>query len=100
MKFELLDRYLLEGAPEKAKVVAALLNEHPGGAPARAFYDGMRILGGKTPDLTLIALRLVLAGKRAGDAEVVRLRGLSERARARGVDRQTAVESYYQALGE
>jgi hypothetical protein len=41
----------------------------------------MRLLRARTPDLTLIALRLVLAGKRADDASVVHVRSLVERAR-------------------
>jgi hypothetical protein len=41
----------------------------------------MRLLGARTPDLTLVALRLVLSGKTADDASVVTLRDLSERAR-------------------
>ena len=79
--FELLDRYLLDGTPEKAEVVKALLEARAGGAPAQAFYDGMRLLGPRTPELSLIALRLVLAGKRADDVSVVRLREIVERAR-------------------
>jgi hypothetical protein len=79
--FELLDRYLLDGSPEKAEVVQALLDARAGGASAQAFYDGMRLLGPRTPDLSLVALRLVLAGKKADDAAVVRLRTAMEEAR-------------------
>jgi hypothetical protein len=79
--FELLDRYLLDGSPEKGEVVRALLEARAGGAGAQAFYDGMRLLGARTPELSLIALRLVLAGKRADDASVVRLRAIVEQAR-------------------
>jgi hypothetical protein len=81
MKFDLLDRYLLDASPVKAEVVKTLLSERseaPGAAP---FYEGMRMLGARTPDLTLVALRLVLAGRRADDEAVVELRALSERAR-------------------
>lgn len=98
MDFDLLDRYLLEGAPPKAQVVKDLLKrrvEVPGSA---AFYQGIAMLGPKTPDLSLIALRLVLAGKPADDAHVVRLRDLSERARAKGADAQSAVDAYYKEL--
>ncbi len=98
MDFNFLDRYLLDGAPSKAQVVKELLSK-PAGAPgAAAFYQGIRMLGPKTPDLTLIALRLVLAGKPADDVHVVRLRHLSERARAKGIDAQTAVDAYYKEL--
>lgn len=98
MDFDLLDRYLLEGAPPKAQVVKDLLKkraEAPGAAP---FYQGIAMLGPKTPDLTLIALRLVLAGKPADDVHVVRLRHLTERARAKGIDAQSAVDDYYKEL--
>jgi hypothetical protein len=81
MSFEPLDQYLLTGAPSKSDVVAALLRDRSPAAGAAAFYEGMRLLGPRTPDLTLIALRLVLAGKTADDASVVELRGLAERAR-------------------
>jgi hypothetical protein len=98
MEFNLLDRYLLEGAPAKAQVVEDVL-KRPADVPgAAAFYQGIRMLGPKTPDLTLIALRLVLAGKPADDAHVVRLRDLSERARAKGADAQSAIDAYYKEL--
>ena len=78
MDFELLDGYLLDGEPTKAEVVRRLL-DLPLPAP---FFEGMRLLGTRTPDLTLIALRLVLAGKRADDASVIALRETVGRARA------------------
>jgi hypothetical protein len=97
--FNLLDRYLLDGRPPKAQVVKQLL-ERPAQAPgAAAFYQGIRMLGPKTPDLTLIALRLVLAGKPADDVHVVRLRQLVDRSRAKGIDAQRAVDEYYRELG-
>jgi hypothetical protein len=81
MNFELLDHYLLDGSPPKGDVVSRLL-ESPSAAPGAApFFEGMRLLGARTPDLTLIALRLVLAGKKADDASVVRLREVVEGAR-------------------
>ncbi len=81
MNFEFLDRYLLEGAPPKADVVKRLLADRSGAPAAQAFYEGMRMLGARTPDLTLIALRLVLAGKKADDAAVVGLREIIEDAK-------------------
>jgi hypothetical protein len=81
MSFDLLNRYLLGGDPPKAQVVAALLEDPSPSPQAAAFYEGMRLLGARTPDLTLVALRLVLSGKTADDASVVTLRDLSERAR-------------------
>ena len=98
MDFELLDRYLLDGTPSKASVIKALLANRSGAAGAAAFYQGMELLGAKTPDLTLIALRLLLAGKPADDVHVVRLRGLVDRARANGIDRQATVDAFYKEL--
>ncbi len=82
MDFELLDGYLLDGAPSKSEVVRALLETRPPAEGAPAFYRGMERLGARTPDLALIALRLVLAGRPADDASVVWLRDVVARARA------------------
>jgi hypothetical protein len=98
MDFNLLDRYLLEGAPAKAQVVKELLNHRADVPGAEAFYQGIQMLGPKTPDLTLIALRLLLAGKPADDVHVVRLRHLVDRARAKGIDAHSAVDAYYKEL--
>ncbi len=97
MKFELLDRYLLDGAPPKADVVKTLLAGRADVPAAAPFYEGMRMLGARTPDLTLLALRLVLAGKRADDESVVELRILSERARAGD---RSARQGYLRLLGD
>ena len=75
MNFELLDRYLLAGAPSKAVTIRRLLEKPSDAAGAAPFYEGLRLLGPRTPELALIALRLVLAGKKADDATVVRARG-------------------------
>jgi hypothetical protein len=96
--FELLDRYLLDGEPAKAEVVKALLvqrSELPAAAP---FYEGMRMLGARTPDLTLLALRLVLDGRKADDASVTALRTLAERARAAGAGDTAERRAYREAL--
>jgi hypothetical protein len=98
MDFDLLDRYLLDGTPSKAQVVRDLLKNRADVPGSAAFYQGIQLLGPKTPDLTLIALRLVLAGKRADDVHVVRLRQLVDRARAKGIDAQSAVDAYYKEL--
>jgi hypothetical protein len=82
MEFELLDRYLLDGAPDKAEVVRQLLATPPQAPGSHPFFEGMRLLGNRTPELTFIALRLVLAGRKADDASVVRLRDIVERARS------------------
>ncbi|HVR46678.1 MAG TPA: hypothetical protein VMT95_08630 [Candidatus Binatia bacterium] len=82
MEFELLDGYLLDCSPPKAEVVRDLLRRRPEAPGAAPFYEGMERLGARTPDLSLIALRLVLGGKKADDAAVVRLRDVVERARS------------------
>lgn len=95
MKFDQLDSYLLRGTPSKTELVRTLLAERsplPGAAP---FYSGLEILGERAADLSLIALRLVLAGKKADDRSVVRMRELSERARTGD---QSARDAYYMEL--
>lgn len=81
MTFESLDRYLLGGTPAKADVVAALLAMQDPPEAARPFLEGLRLLGPRTPDLALVALRLALAGRPHDDAAVMRLRDAAERAR-------------------
>ncbi len=98
MDFPLLDRYLLEGNPPKEEVVAALLRERPDAAGAAPFYEGLKILGARTPDLSLMALRLVLAGKKADDASVKSFRAIVERAREGGAGAAAANASYKEAL--
>lgn len=98
MKFDYLDRYLLEGQPAKAHVVKEVLKNRTDVPGSAAFYEGIAMLGPKTPDLSLIALRLILAGKAADDMTVVRMRQIVERARANGIDRQSAVDAYYREL--
>jgi len=92
--FEVLDAYLLDGSPPKAQVVDKVLKDRSELPAAAAFYRGIEMLGAKTPDLTLIALRLVLAGKRADDESVVRLRQIVDRARAGGEQKADAVQAY------
>jgi hypothetical protein len=82
MDFESLDAYLLDGLPHKAEVVRRLLEDRPSEQAAAAFYEGFERLGARTPDLALIALRLVLAGVKADDAAVTRARDLIARVRA------------------
>ncbi|HEX5275703.1 MAG TPA: hypothetical protein VFW34_10545 [Candidatus Rubrimentiphilum sp.] len=98
MDFPLLDRYLLEGKPPKGEVVAALLRDRPDAPGAAPFYEGLKILGSRTPDLSLMALRLVLAGKKADDASVTRFRAIIGRARDGGEDAAGARGSYKEAL--
>ncbi len=98
MDFELIDRYLLDGSPGKGEVVTALLASPSSVPAARPFYEGMKMLGARTPDLTLMALRLVLGGKKADDTAVVQLREIVERVRAGGPDADEARAAYRQAL--
>ena len=100
MNFELIDRYLLDGTPGKADVVRTLLSAPVESSAASPFYEGMRMLGARTPDLTLIALRLVLAGKRADDESVVRLRELVAAAREDGSGAREARLAYHEVLAE
>lgn len=94
MEFDLIDSYLLEGVPQKSAVIAALLEAPPALPAAAAFLEGLRLLGTRTPDLALVALRLVLAGKPASDEAVVELKMLSDRARSPGGGRQAAIDRY------
>jgi hypothetical protein len=98
MTFEFLDRYLLEGSPAKADVIATLLAVPAPPEPARPFLEGLRLLGARTPDLALMALRLALAGKPADDASVVRVRCLVERARRGGSDGDAARAAYLEEI--
>jgi hypothetical protein len=98
MQFELIDEYLLTGAPPKARVIKDLLANPSDRAEAAPFYEGMRMLGARTPDLALVALRLVLAGKRADDTNVTALREHADRARAGGAGATAAREAYTRAL--
>jgi hypothetical protein len=82
MDFELIDGYLLDGVPPKSDVVRRLLESRPHAEGAPPFYEGLERLGARTPDLALIALRLVLAGKKADDGAVAWLRDVIARARA------------------
>ncbi|MBV9333266.1 MAG: hypothetical protein JO146_04610 [Candidatus Eremiobacteraeota bacterium] len=82
MDFELLDGYLLNGSPSKSEVVQKLLETRPPAQAAAPFYEGLARLGSRAPDLALIALRLVLAGRKAEDDAVARLRDVVARARA------------------
>jgi len=98
MEFELLDGYLLRGTPKKSDVIGELLARPAPVPEAAAFYQGLKMLGARTPDLSLIALRLVLAGRKADDDAVVRLRSLIELARTGGPGGASAREKYYAEL--
>lgn len=94
MEFDLLDGYLLDGSPAKSEVIRRLLESPAINPRAAPFYEGMRMLGARTPDLSLMALRLVLAGRTADDASVTEMRAAVERARTG----DAAARSLYHAL--
>ncbi len=84
MDFGSIDTYLLDGTPDKRDLVKGLLEAQVDDAATRPFYEGMKLLGPRTPDLALIALRLVSTGRKATDDEVTALRSLAGEAREGG----------------
>jgi len=100
MDFAMLDRYLLEGSPDKSSVVVRLLQDPEPPDGLKPYMAGLRALGPRVPDLALIALRLAGAGKQTDDAGVVRLRDIVERARTGGPDGEIAKAEYRSALGK
>lgn len=100
MDFAIVDRYLLEGSPDKSSVVASLLRDPEPPEALRPYMAGLRALGARVPDLALVALRLAGAGKRTDDDSVVRLRDLVDRARAGGPEGDVAKAEYWAQLGK
>lgn len=97
MDFELLDGYLLDGTPPKSEIVRILLASRPHAEEASPFYEGLQLLGARTPDLALIALRLVLAGKKADDRAVAGIRAIVARARAGDVGARAEYRAFFRA---
>ncbi len=95
MEFESLDGYLLDGAPSKAEVVRELLERRPDAPARRRFTRALQRLGARTPDLSLIALRLVLAGK---EGRRRRGRVAARRRRSRARRRRRSSRAEYAAL--
>lgn len=95
----MLDGYLLHGTPDKATVVSALLADRDPAPAVRAHLEGLRILGPRTPDLALVALRLAAGGKPTGDGEVIAARDLVERARRGGDDGAQAARAFGDLVG-
>jgi hypothetical protein len=81
MELHPLDGYLLDGRPPKAEAIAAALSERVAAPAAAPFYRALEAVGARAADEALIALRLVIAGRPAGDDDVRRLRGLATLAR-------------------
>ncbi|HTV93011.1 MAG TPA: hypothetical protein VMG98_09865 [Verrucomicrobiae bacterium] len=98
MHFESIDEYLLNGTGRKADLIQKLLAARSTLPAAAPFYEGMQMLGARTPDLTLVALRLVLAGKRADDDSVVALRDHAQTARGGGEGAAAALAAYRRML--
>jgi hypothetical protein len=99
MEFDLLDRYLLSAQGSKAEVVDALL-ARPSDDPAAApFYRALARIGARAADEALIALRLVLAGKKPADERVRALRKHAADARAGGEEAASARDAYFAELG-
>jgi hypothetical protein len=96
----LIDGYFLRGTPQRSGLVAQLLAARASAEAARPFYEGFRILGARVPDLSLIALRLVLAGRRADDDAVKNLQAIVERIRKGGAQAQAARSEYRSLLGD
>lgn len=96
----LLDSHLLDAQPSRDELVATVLASPPPSDAARPYYEGLRMLAGRTPELALIALRLTLAGRHADDATVVRLRNLLQRVREGGEAGERARKEYGSLLQE
>ena len=98
MEFELLDRYLLSAEGSKAAVVDALLQHQSDDPAAAPFYRALRQIGPRAADEALIALRLVLAGKKPADDKVRTLRHLMQTSRAGGDPAAAARDAYFMEL--
>ncbi len=77
-----IDGYLLDGRPDKAAAIAAVLRDRVPIAAALPFYRALEAVGVRAADEALIALRLTLAGTSASDEIVRRVRGLAALAAA------------------
>jgi len=82
MSFHAIDGYLLDGRPDKAAAIAAVLAARSDTPAAAPFYRALEVVGTKAADESLIALRLVLAGKTADDDAIRRLRAILGRVRS------------------
>jgi hypothetical protein len=96
----LIDGYFLDRMPSRSALIARLLAEPVPIDAARPFYEGFRMLGARTPELSLIALRLVLGGNRADDEAVTRLRTIVDRIGAGGAQAAAARSEYRRAVGD
>jgi len=91
-----IDAYLLDGSPDKAAAIAAVLADRRPVERAQPFYRALEALGARVADEALMALRLVLAGRVPDDAAVTALR--TQVAAARSGD-AVARQAYLSAVG-
>jgi len=82
MSFHSIDGYLLDGHPAKAEAIASALAERSPAPAAGPFYRALDVVGVRAADESLIALRLVLAGRTADDDAIRRVRAILSRVRA------------------
>lgn len=82
MELHPLDGYLLDGQPGKADAIAAALRDRSSEPRAQPFYRALETVGARAADEALLALRLVLGGKAAGDETIVQARAARARAKA------------------
>lgn len=99
MKFDSLDKYLLEGTGSKREVIASLLADRSAEPQAAPFYRALEAVGPRVADEALIALRIVLAGKVADDQAVKRARELVKSARQGGPESESARLAFKAELG-
>lgn len=92
MAFEIVDRYLLGEPVSKPAAIEALLSPRSNDPAAAPFYRALEAVGPRAADEALIALRLVLAGRKPDDAAVRRLRALGAIARACAVNDRTGLQ--------
>ena len=82
MAFHSIDGYLLDGRPPKAEAIADVLADRSAVPAAAPFYRALDIVGARAADESLIALRLVLAGRTADDDAIRRVRAILAQVRA------------------
>ena len=97
MELHPLDGYLLDGSPAKAEAIAAALRDRSTDPRAQPFYRALATVGVRAADEALLALRLVLGGKVAGDETIVAARAARVRAKS---GEAGARDAYFAAVGE
>ena len=98
MQFDSLDNYLLTGAPDKATVIAEALAHRSQSTGAAPFYRAFEVMGARAADEALMALRLVLAGKKPEDEWIVAMRTAIAQAKSSDPQVSEAGRAAYAAL--